>query len=234
LAIRQAVLLKLFSPLGKWVGASKAYFDAQFAVDLSEKIADIPEEHLATPPPVIAVPAMQGLAYSLDEPDLKEMYLNLLATATDARVQQSAHPSFAEIIKQLSGPEANLLRSMLGAGVQPIVQLKEHPVGSPELGFSFVLKNLMNIQHQETKEPIEIPSFSVWIDNWKRLGLVSVDYTSHLSEASRYAWVDERPEVKRLREKLAEGRAVSHSPGIAGTTDFGLQFAVAVGISPRS
>lgn len=231
-AIRQAVLLKLFAPLGKWVGASRSYFEVQFAVDLSEKISDIPEEYLAPPPPIVAVPAMQGLGYSLEEPDLKDMYLNLLATATDGRVQQSAHPSFAEIIKQLSGSEANLLRSVLGKEVHPIVRLKEHPIGSPDLNFNVVLNNLMNLRHRETGEPIEVPLFNAWIDNWARLGLVSVDYANYLSESEEYAWVDERPEVKRLRETIAAGRGISHAPGMARVTDFGQQFAAAVGI-PR-
>lgn len=90
IAIKQKVLLKLYQPLAKWVGESRDYLGGEFIADMSAKIADVPEEHLTSPPPAVAVPAMQGLGYSLGEPELKEMYLNLLALASDDRHTQEA------------------------------------------------------------------------------------------------------------------------------------------------
>jgi hypothetical protein len=104
-AVKQSVLLKLYQPLAKFLGVSRNYFDTQFHSDMADKVANIPDEHLTTPAASVAIPAMQGLSYSVEEPDLKEMYLDLLATATDQRVKDNAHPSFAEIIKQLSPAE---------------------------------------------------------------------------------------------------------------------------------
>ena len=50
---------------------------------------------------MLAIPAMESLGYSMDEPSLKDMYPGLIATATDDRREDAAHPAFAGI-KQLS------------------------------------------------------------------------------------------------------------------------------------
>ena len=68
---------------------------------------------LVAPKASLAAPAMQQLGFSLDEPALKEMYLNLLATASDNRSNSAAHPSFVEVIKQLSAEETQILNTIV-------------------------------------------------------------------------------------------------------------------------
>lgn len=225
-AVRQALLLKLYRPLAKLVGASKAYFETEFAADMSEKIAGIPDDHLRAPPPSVAVPAMQALGYSLDEPDLKEMYLNLLATATDDRKSEKAHPSFAEIIKQLSPREAGLLPLVLRQTL-PIVQVqRKGPTGT---GARLESNHVIKLADLGTGEPAEETSMAVWVDNWVRLGLVEVDYKRSLVAEGSYDWIEERPEVLRLIELDPRGRdAVKLAKGMLRPTDFGLRFASAV------
>jgi hypothetical protein len=225
IAIKQGLLLKLYAPLAKWVGASKDYFEGQFAEDMSSKIADIPQESLRSPHPSVAVPAMQGLGYSLDEPSLKYMYLNLLATATDSRQGDHAHPSFAEIIKQLSGAEARLLSNVLRMKLVPIVRVKVTVPGGD--GYTVALNHLVDLVIPASRQRVENPSAPVWIDNWERLGLVTADYTQLFTAPGKYSWVDERPEVVRLRQ---DGAVVSFDQGILRATDFGSRFAAAVGL----
>ena len=57
---------------------ARQYFSERFAQDLGEKASAIPVDQIVEPKASIAGPALQGLAFSYDEPDLKEMYLNLL------------------------------------------------------------------------------------------------------------------------------------------------------------
>ena len=62
------------------------------------------------PPPLsIAGPLVLQMAFAKDEPDLKEMYASLLASAMDPD-NSSAHPSFVSIIQQLSPDEAKILK----------------------------------------------------------------------------------------------------------------------------
>jgi len=79
--------------------------------------------------------------------------------------------------------------------------------------------------------PIENPRLPAMIDNWSRLGLVEVDYNQHLTDAASYEWVEQRPEVVRLRqERDTETVKVTHQKGILIRTQLGLRFAAAVGL----
>lgn len=232
IAVKQAVLLKLFQPLARLVGVSREYFDNQFASDLAEKVTDIPEENLTTPLPSVAVPAMQGLSYSLEEPDLKAMYLSLLATASDDRVSDSAHPSFADIIKQLSAREAALLGVCLRSRDTPMVRVKLL-ANKDDLsaGFTILQNHLIDLKFSESGERVEEPSGAVWIDNWVRLGLMNARYDERILGDSVYDWVDGRPEIVRMRaEYERETAAVDRDNGLLRPTDFGLRFADAVAI----
>lgn len=226
-AVKQAILLRLYEPLARLLGVAREYFDDDFAREMAEKTAHIPEERLVSPPPSVALPAMQGLSYSLDEPDLKEMYLNLLTTATDASMSEEAHPSFAEIIKQLSAAEARLLLTALRGAVLPIVRLQRKAVEGP--GETDILNHLLEVRNTESNEPAEIASLPVWIDNWVRLGLVEVDYSRTLVAQSRYEWVEQQPEFDRLQAEDERGRdSIKIQKGTLAPTDFGRRFAKAV------
>lgn len=226
-AIKQAVLLRVYQPLALFLGVSRDYFDTEFHEDMAKKLAEIPEEYLATPSPSVAIPAMQGLSYSLEEPNLKEMYLNLLATATDDRMKENAHPSFADIIKQLSPREASLLLDTLRSGLLPVVRLMR----TVEEGVSGVLmvNYLLPLADTNTGEPAEEPSLPVWIDNWIRLRLIEVDYGQYLTDEDRYAWVEGRPEFVRLEQDDQRGKdGIDVGRGSLRATDFGARFLAAV------
>ncbi len=92
---------------------ARQYFSERFAQDLGEKASAIPADQIVEPKASIAGPALQGLAFSHDEPNLKEMYLSLLASAMDGRSSEKVHPAFVEIIRQLKSEEARLLRGIL-------------------------------------------------------------------------------------------------------------------------
>lgn len=225
-AIKQRLLLRLYQPLAKWAGVSKSYFETDFGQDMAEKIADIPDENLTSPRPSVAVPAMQGLGYSLDEPDLKEMYLNLLATATDDRTEESAHPSFAEVIRQLSGPEAKLLATLMNGQVRPIVRIIATNVESK--GSNVIFDDVWDIQAPDGS-PTFVAKSRLWLNNWVRLGLVSVDYSRHLTRENAYEWVEGRPELAAAKDAITDGRSVDFDKGIVTPTAFGVEFMSAVG-----
>jgi Abortive infection alpha len=64
---------------------------------------------LVAPPLNVAGPAIEALKYTGSEASLREMYINLLSTSMDSETTKQAHPSFVEIIRQLTPDEARLL-----------------------------------------------------------------------------------------------------------------------------
>ena len=65
---------------------------------------------LVSPPLTVAGPTVEALRFAGSEPSLRDMYVNLLATSMDKDATQHAHPSFVEIIRQLTPDEARLLK----------------------------------------------------------------------------------------------------------------------------
>lgn len=66
------------SPLEKWV-LQKEYNLSETKKLLEEKLKDIPAENIITPPAYVAVPALQSIAYCMDDIQLRDMYAELLA-----------------------------------------------------------------------------------------------------------------------------------------------------------
>lgn len=209
---------------------ARKYFAERFQQDLSAKAAAIPSEQLVEPKASIAGPALQGLAFTHEEPNLKEMYLSLLATAMDGRVAADAHPAFVEIIKQLNSEEAQLLQELLRTqGALPIVEVRVTKIS--EQGWEVLEGHLMSLSDQVTKAPVENKRQAAMVDNWVRLGLAEVDYTKQIMGDGVYAWVDQRPEYLRHKAQYEnETTKVSFQHGVIGRTALGIQFGRAVGL----
>ena len=224
-AVKERVKLKLYEPFALMLGVSKTYFEDKFPQEMGAKIADIPDENLVTPPANVAVPALQGLSYSFEEPNLKELYLNLLATASDDRKAIEAHPAFAEVIKQLTPSETKLLNTTLRHRTVAAVRVKNE-LADPPRSFVILRSHLIPLV-DATQQPIIEPQAPAWIDNWQRPGLVDVTYTEFAPQAGMYDWVETRPEYVELA-KLPDITKLNFDKGLIRNTDFGQQFFRAV------
>ena len=209
---------------------ARKYFAERFQDDMAKKAASIPLAEIVEPKASIAGPALQGLAFTHEEPNLKDMYLSLLATAMDGRVAPEAHPAFVEIIKQLNAEEASLLGGLLNInGSVAIVEVRITQIGQE--GWRVLSTHLMNLCNLNDGTPSETPRIAAMVDNWLRLGLVEVDYGKQLTGAAVYDWVENRPEYIKLRaEREDEKNKLSHVRGVIGRTAMGLQFAKAAGL----
>lgn len=245
MAVKEALGLIIMKPLAGIMGISSEYFETKFAEDYAAKIADVPEENLQTPKASIAGPAFEGLAYSLGEPALKEMYLELLARASDDRFATSAHPSFVQIIRELTTEEALYLPEFLRTVnlITPIVEYRAQYM--PGSGHRVLLTNVLDIREADG-EPLADPMTPTYVDNWVRLKLVSVDYGSNLNRDEVYEWeknrpertsaqatlkADQNPEFEKMMAKLGvDSINLDCKKGIMTATNFGHQFAQVVGM----
>lgn len=208
---------------------ARTYFSGKFQQEMAEKAEAIPQEHIVEPKASIAGPTLQGLAFAHEEPNLKEMYLNLLATAMDGRVAASAHPAFVEIIKQLDSEDARLVRTALqSAAAIPIVQIHRKIKAG---GYNVLVQHLLNLTNTVTNQPVEDPRLPAMVDNWIRLGLVEVAYDRHLSDSAHYTWVEQRPEFVRLKATpQEEGNTIEYKKGLMNRTELGKRFAKSIGL----
>lgn len=230
--IKQGAITKIYEKLAKLVGLSQEYFRDDFAADLADRTAEIPPEMLVAPPAAVAVPAMQALGYSLDEPELKKMYLDLLATASDSRRQGEAHPAFADVIRQLSPAEARALPSVISWPMNfPIAEVRLR-VG-PDRGHQTLQANLTSLVEFPQQRRLRACETGLWLDNWARLGLGTISYGIWAANQSLYEWCGEHPDyLAAFSEHPADEIFVQR--GRFQISDFGKAFARSLSIETRT
>lgn len=113
--------------LGKW---EKWVINGEESIRLTAeavraKAAEIPEEKLTEPEPYVAIPTIQQLSYCYNSEELRKMYANLLVSSMNLDTKFQVHPSFVDIIKQLSPIDAKIVEEMKHKQVPlPIVTVK--------------------------------------------------------------------------------------------------------------
>jgi hypothetical protein len=218
-AIREQWGLVIMKPLAGIMGISRDYFNTDFSKDFGQKIADIPKENLQTPKASIAGPVMEGLGYSLDEPELKDLYLELLAAASDDRRAASAHPSFVQTIRQLTAEEARYLQNLLTVGADEVPVARLRRVNLPSNTFAEIFPLVVDLQGDG--KPVYDSNYRAYVDNWTRLGLVTVNFSEQLMTPGTYDWIEDRPETADAREAIAN--ADPAEVGVNGTTSLDLR-----------
>ena len=212
---------------------ARAYFQGRFQQEIAEKACAIPPEHIVEPKASIAGPTLQGLAFTHEEPNLKELFLNLLATSMDGRVASEAHPAFVEIIKQLDSEDARLVQYTLRSeNLVPIIQIRETFSNGAE--YRILNNHVLDLRSQPFNSPMENPRLPAMIDNWVRLGLVEVNYSDGLAHPEAYTWVNDRPEyIRLLAGAPPENSKYDFQKGAMRRTQLGKRFATAVGLMPK-
>lgn len=196
------------------------------ATRLAQKLKDVPEEKIVTPDATVAGPALEALKYTGHKEDLAEMYASLLATAMNADTRDSAHPSFVEIIKQLSPDEAKLIAYVKKhSAVQPMISVRS-TIGKNAAGYYALMYYTHAVGHASCEQPGRQASY--WV-NLQRLGLLELREDYILSPKNdgidRYDEILQDEYVRSLEQKIVEdGKFVDIRKGSVMMTPFGLQF----------
>jgi len=150
---------------------------------LKEKLKQIPEENRQTPKSKILIPAIQTLAYNVDEEEIKKMFLNLISNSADNR--KKVDPSFIEMLKQMDELDAKLFKILFD-------NKKVHNVVADVRLFELILSE--NEKDNRTKKEVKNEFLPQWffgenfiIENYdifdisrsltklEKLGLIEID-----------------------------------------------------------
>lgn len=194
---------------------------------VAQKLSKIQPDRIISPEVHIAGPIIEALRFCGYQEQLREMYANLLATAMDAEMARKAHPSFVEIIKQISPDEAILMKYICTVAAFPIIDVREEFISSP-VG-NWVLRNF-SLAPQ--KAGCMIPGLGPnYVGNLMRLGLIEVRENYILKavddqDGDIYRELIESPIVaanaEKIKEKAEKKCAIEKSGGLI--TDLGVQF----------
>lgn len=168
-----------------------------FKSSLETKVAAIPDENLVEPPLAIVGPALDASKYYFEEPELREMFANLISSSMDSEKATSVLPCFTEIIKQMSALDAQNLACFRNsnAGRFP---LAEYRAQSKDRGYQIVQTNVFLANPNEQ----DIAKQSVSIAALARLGLVTITYDRAFTDESFYEAFSNTPEFLALADAL--------------------------------
>ena len=207
-------------------------FKEQFLIPVAEKLRNVPPDRITTPSFHVAGPIVEALRFTGHEESLRELYANLLATSLDAETTKNAHPSFVDIIKNMSPDEARIIRLFATSLEFPVISLhSRHNVG---MAYNVVVRNFSYIGREAACEhPELVPSY---LDNLCRLGLIEIPPDRQLSDVASYEPLQSAHELATFREQIdALGdRTVAFDRKVAVITTLGEQFCQACVIEKGS
>jgi hypothetical protein len=185
----------------------------------------VPEGKVVGVCPELGVPIAEKLSYVEDD-SLSAMYAKLLATGSNLDTLALAHPSFVNVINNLSPDEAHLLAFFATNQDLPISYAvakasdgTQRPIAGP-LASDDVLSGLHYPEN-----------IDAYLSNLDGLGLLKVRTDQWLAEDKYYESVeskrrDELSKVVASDPGLA-GRQLKYNRGIAQRTSFGQKFILA-------
>lgn len=147
---------------------------------LAERLSEIPIENVVEVPPEIAIPIAEKLVYVSND-ELRKMYIELLAKASTKELNESAHPSFINIINSLSPDEAIMLKILNKISAIRTSSTRNRIKNKTEAFYG-------NFHHNELFKDIIFPqNFSAYLQNFEGLGIISIidDNSLHVEHIKR-------------------------------------------------
>ncbi len=189
---------------------------------VAAKLKDVPPDRIITPPPNVAVPALEALRYTGHDQILREFFANLLAVSLDELTVRRTHPAFVEIIKQLSPDEARIIKLFARHAEFPIVNLWL-------LSFDGTERILVarNVSFLGIEAECQHPGLaSGYIDNLCRLRIAEVLDNQTFSDQRLYESFSEHPAIlSHTNSPDGKSDGIFRMEKIVlSRTDFGQQF----------
>lgn len=213
-----------------WIGHAADRRRIKYEHDLNEfkdklecKISEIPDEKKQEPNTQVAMNALDAARFCVEEPELREMFCNLLASASNSDKASKAHPSFASIIRRMSPFDATLLRQLTVTDTHPIANfvLKANTGGTIP-----VAKNVLALNGRVVDNTIDVAAS---LDVLQSLGLIYLDHFNFFNDDSKY---DPFRNCSNYQSLNASIKAMTNTPyigtdierGTVTLTDLGKQF----------
>ena len=180
-----------FSGLDKWI------LNREYSVDetkklLTEKLNKVDPDKIVEPEPYVAIPAIQAISYAMNSDELRNLYANLLAKSMISDTKDTVHPSFVEIIKQMSPIDAHIFQIIMSSQLRHIIDLKKELLG----GGSLLIQS-----HSSWISDFSIKQCASSIDNLLRLGLIEIPYGEYYSNTQAYDYVKQNPLFQELEQQ---------------------------------
>lgn len=191
---------------------------------LDKKFSEIPEENLQEPKMNILGPALESTKYFFEEEHYREMFANLISASADTKFNNNIHPSFAEVIKQLTHFDAKLLSHIIKLDSIPTVSI--FAANDIFSGYE-LMNNFTEISATNT----EYECYKLAIDNLVRLNLIDIPYMASFTDKSKYDYLKNSKIVNDYLNVFKQSKEIDHTvykielkEGVINLTNYGRKF----------
>lgn len=139
-----------------------------FKNELDEKINQIPDDKRVEPNMQTVCPALENSKYCVESEELRTMFANLISRSMNKDYLSSIHPSFADILKQMSPLDAQNLLLFKDKFSIPICDI--HLTLDGQRGYSCLFKNFFIANKEQDDFDLQAQSISSLI----HFGLVAI------------------------------------------------------------
>lgn len=173
---------------------------------IETRLDKTPRDCVRSPPLEIAIPAISSISMSVDSPDLRELYAEILLKAMDSRTESSVHPSYINIIGQLSSQEALVFVNF--SKMDKLTLFEEN-----DAEYSYA--HDVTVEGQFEKYCLALglkadANMKLWLENLQRLKLVDLrEYTeaNYVEADSDQPYPSVKNNITRFLELTEYGRA---------------------------
>lgn len=208
------------TPIKKWIDKKNFNYEKTREL-LAEKLKNTNETQIVEPEAYVAVPALQQLSYSYDSEDLRQLYANLLASSMIEDTKWNVHPSFVEIIKQLSPADARAMNVINNPEYLTVMTLAIREIKTDT--YINLIKNysvdLIGLYPDDQQ-------LSSSLENLQRLGLININYNVMVRPDSKYEPYETDPLFSKIRDYFKDNKEneMAYKKGLIELTDFGISF----------
>ena len=212
----------LLVPLEKWI-IGREYSLKETEKILQSKLEHVKPDEIVSPDVHIAVPALQYIAYSMDNEEIRNLYANLLSASMQKSLKGDVHPSFVEVIKQITPDEAKILKYLFKKKSIPLLRLNRYDLKAKS-GYITVAEHLSLLEIKIQLEMNQlIPTL---LENLQRLSLLEISYETSYSDEANYLEVEKyyNQLIKDANSKSDDNWEFKTKNGICMMTTYGNAF----------
>lgn len=188
--------------------------------ELDQAIKSIPEEKLIEPSIQTTAQALENSKYCISSEKLRNMFVNLISRTMNSDTEPHVHPSFPEIIKQMSEYDALFMQAMKQHQTIPIVTLG---MQSSNGTLYNQVANICSIPDLKLSQE----QYRVSISSLIRAGLLETTYSEWYANESLYDSFKETSDYSSIYNlSKVKGMSVNIQKGICRLTALGSEFVI--------
>ncbi len=161
---------------------NREFMVKEFEQELQAKLEKHKSENIVDADPSIFIPSAQAISYNWEKEDIKQLYLNLMASDMDKTKKSSVHPSFSEVIKQMDTIDVKIFTKIYNEKIIPLCVLKR----KEGEGTVTVLDYLLSDKFYENISKYKVIRS---LNNLERLKLINITDDEFYIEESIYSQI---------------------------------------------